>query len=110
MAQLKFTISARRKVRNNLTHTILFILSAIEIITITFMYIPAIVKAYRTKDTTSYSTAFWGLLVVALLARTTSSSIGGNLFLISTSAVNLVLAVVMLCLVVYYKKNVEKDD
>lgn len=90
---------------------LLTLLPVLETVAITAMYLPQIAKTIRTKDVKAQATSFWLLLVIALTARVTTTSVlfaTGNsisLAFLITAIVNLTLATVMLVLVIKYRNK-----
>lgn len=99
-----------------MTFFLLTLLPVLETIAITAMYLPQIAKTIRTKDVKAQATSFWLLLVIALSARVTTTSVlfatgnGISLAFIITAIANLTLAAVMLGLVLYYRNRARAYD
>lgn len=73
------------------------------------MYIPQIVKTYKTKDVSGMAVSFWIMLVLALSVLTINATVVfitfGTFGFLITEIINLSLAVVVLIQIMMYKKR-----
>jgi uncharacterized protein with PQ loop repeat len=73
------------------------------------MYIPQVLKTYKTKDVRSMSLLFWIMLVIALSTMTANAIVVFIVYhtygLLITEAVNLVLALIVLIQVLLYRNK-----
>ena len=76
---------------------------------LTICYLPQIVKTYKTKDVTSLSLPFWIFLNLALTCLLINAAVIYSLYgtwgYLLTEIINLGMALIMLIMVIKYRKN-----